>query len=152
MKKMDWKPVLLVVFAVIAVYVAAMPNGVAVYDLAQSREPFYCTYFNLLEDVNFGISMPIAALGACVNLMSAGIYLARKKTNLLSFMKLISIVSAIMAVVPILVKDPVLTLVPNMLLPMALLADYVVAYDLEKKTAAPEPVELKGKPKNKRKK
>ena len=139
------KPILLVVFAVIAVYVAAMPTGVAVYDLEQSKEPFYCTYFNLLEDVNFSISLPLAALGASVNLMSAGIYLVNKKTNLLSFIKLISIVSAILAVVPILVKDPVIMLVPNMLLPIALLSDYVVAYYLEKETAAPEVVQLTGK-------
>ena len=138
-------PVLLIVFAVIAVYVAAMPNGVAVYDLAQSKEAFYCTYFNLLENVNFSISLPLAALGACMNLMTAGIYIVVKKPNMLSAIKLVSIVSSIMAVVPILVKDPVITLVPNMLLPIALLADYVVAYYLEKKTAAPEVVQLTGK-------
>lgn len=145
MKKIKWMPALLIIFAVIAVYVAAMPTGVAVYDLAQSKEPFYCTYFNLVEDVTFGISLPLAALGAGLNLITAGIYVVRKNRDMLSFMKLVSIVSAIMAVVPILVKDPVITLVPNMLLPIAMIAEYVVAYDLEKKTAAPEVVQLTGK-------
>jgi len=149
-KKKNWMPVLLVAFAVIAVYVACMPNGVAVYDLAQSKEPFYCTYFNLLEGVNFSISLPLAALGACMALMTAGIYVVVKKFQMLSFIKLVSMVSSIMAVVPILVKDPVITLVPNMLLPIAMIAEYVVAYTLDKKTAAPDVVELTGKRKKKK--
>ena len=147
MKKINWMPVLLIVFAVIATYVACMPNGVAVYDLAQSKEPFYCSYFNLLEDVNFSVSLPLAALGTCVTLMSAGIYLAVKKVQLLSFMKLISIITSIMAVVPILAKDPVITLVPNMLLPIAMIGEYMVAFSMEKKTSAPEVVKLTGKKK-----
>ena len=149
MKKINWMPILLVVFAVIAVYVACMPTGVAVYDLAQSKEPFHCTYFNLLEGVNFSISLPLAALGASMTLITAGIYLVVKKSNMLSFIKLVSMVSSIMAVVPILVKDPVIMLVPNMLLPIAMIGEYVVAYYLEKKTAAPEVVQLTGKRKKK---
>ena len=149
MNKKNLMPILLIAFAVIAVYVACMRGGVAVYDLAQSKEPFYCTYFNLLVDVKGSISLPLAALGACVNLMTAGIYLAVKKSNLLSFMKLASIVTSILAVVPILVKDPVILVVPNMLLPIAMIAEYVVAYYMEKQTAAPEVVKLTGKRKKK---
>lgn len=151
MKKIKWMPVLLIVFAVIAVYVACMPTGVAVYDLAQSKEPFYCTYFNLIENVNFSIALPLAALGAGMTLMTAGIYLVVKKFNMLSFIKLVSMVTSIMAVVPILVKDPVITLVPNMLLPIAMIGEYVVAYYMEKKTAAPDVVVLTGNKKKKKK-
>ena len=150
MKKIKWMPILLVCFSAIAVYVACMPTGVAVYNLAQSKEPFYCTYFNLLEDVNFGISLPLAAMGASVTMMTACIYVVIKKSNMLSFIKLVSIVTSIMAVVPILVKDPVLMLVPNMLLPIAMICEYVVAYNMEKKTAAPDVVVLTGKKKKKK--
>lgn len=150
MNKKKWLPVLLVAFAVVAVYVACMPSGVAVYDLAQSKEPFYCTYFNLVEDVNFSISLPLAALGACMSLMTAGIYVVVKKFQMLSFIKLISMVSSIMAVVPILVKDPLIMLVPNMLLPIAMIGEYVVAHYMDKKTAAPEVVVLTGKNKKKK--
>ena len=118
--------------------------------MAQSKEPFYCTYFNLLEDVNFGISLPLAAMGASVTMMTACIYVVIKKSNMLSFIKLVSIVTSIMAVVPILVKDPVLMLVPNMLLPIAMIGEYVVAYYMEKKTAAPDVVVLTGKKKKKK--
>ena len=144
MKKEKLKPILLIVFAVVAAYVACMPTGVAVYDLAQSQEPFRCSYFNLLVDVKTGICLPLAALGACVNLMTAGIYLAVKKPGMVSFVKVLSVVVSILAVVPILVKDPAIQLVPNMLLPIAMIAEYVVAYDLEKKNQVPEAVKLKG--------
>ena len=150
MKKIKWLPVLLVVFAVIAVYVASMPAGVAVYDLAQSKEPFYCTYFNLLEDVSFSFTLPLAAMGACMTLMTAGIYVVVKKSNMLSFIKLVSLITSILAVVPVLVKDPVILLVPNMLLPIVMIGEYVVAYYMEKKTAAPDVVVLTGKKKKKK--
>ena len=145
MKKMNLKPILLIVFAVVATYVACMPQGVAVYDLAQSKEPFHCSYFNLLTDVKAAISLPLAALGACVNLMTASIFLAVRKPKLIAFVKVLSMAVAVLAVVPILVKDPVIQLVPNMLLPIAMIAEYVVAYDLVKQTEIPEPVKLKGK-------
>ena len=150
MNKKKLLPILLVAFAVIAVFVASMPTGVAVYDLAQSKEPFYCTYFNLLEDVTLSITLPLAALGASMTLMTAGIYVVVRKFQMLSFIKLVSIVSSILAVVPILVKDPVIMLVPNMLLPIAMIGEYVVAYYLDKETAAPEVVELTGNRKKKK--
>lgn len=149
MNKKNLLPILLIAFAVIAVYVGCMPNGVAVYDLAQSKEPFYCTYFNLLEDVNLSISLPLAALGACLTLMTASIYMVAKKPQMLTFIKLASIASSILAVVPILVKDPVIMLVPNMLLPIAMIGEYAVAYYMAKKSAAPEAVKLSGKHKKK---
>ena len=145
MKKVNWMPILLIVFAVTATYVACLPNGVAVYDLAQSKEAFYCSYFNLLEDVNFSISLPLAALGACVNLMTASIYVVAKKQKMLSFMQLISMASAVLAVVPILMKDPVIMVVPNVLLPIALFGVCGVAHSLEKKNTPPEAVKLSGK-------
>ena len=50
--------VLLVLFAVLAVYVAFMPGSVAVYDLSPAKEPSYCTYFNLVEDVELVVKQP----------------------------------------------------------------------------------------------
>ncbi len=144
MNKKNIQPVLMIAFALVAAYTACMPAGVAVYDLAQSPEPFRCTYFNLVEDVQGSISLPVAALCACINLMCAGIYLAVKKTNLLSAMKILSVAAAVLAVVPILVKDPVIQLVPNMLLPIAMLAEYVVVYYMAKKEEVPVVAPLTG--------
>lgn len=145
MKKKNFQPILMIAFAVIAVYIACMPTGVAVYDLAQSPEPFWCAYFNLVENVKGSICLPAAALCACINLMTAGIYLTVKKNNLLSTMKILTMVSAILAVVPILVKDPAIQLVPNMLLPIAMLAEYVVVYYMAKKEEVPAVAPLTGK-------
>lgn len=126
------KQILLIVFAVIAVYAACMPGSVAVYDLEQSQEPFYCTYFTLVEDVTGNICLPVAALCACVTLLHSGVYLALKKTHLLSPLKIISMGGAILSVVPILIRDSAVQLVPNVLVPIALLAVYVTAFYLQK--------------------
>ena len=145
MNKKTMMYVLLVLFAVLAVYVAFMPSGVTVYDMTQMTEPTYCTYFNYMEDVNFSGTLPLAALGACLTLVTAGIYVAIKKFQMLSFIKMVSMVVSILAVVPVLAKDPETLLVPNVLLPIAMLGEYVVAYYLEKKGAQPEVVQHAGK-------
>lgn len=149
MKKKNIKPILLIAFAVIAVYVACMPTGVAVYDLSQSPEPFRCSYFNLVEDVTGSICLPAAALCACITLMTSGLYLAMKKVSMISTVKLLSMAASILAVVPILVKDPAIQLVPNMLLPIAMLAEYAVAYYIGKKEETPAVAPLTGKRKKK---
>lgn len=145
MNKKTMMRVLLVLFAVLAVYVAFMPAGVAVYDMTQVKEPSYCSYFNLVEDVNFSGTLPLAALGACLTLICAGIYVAGKKSQLLSFIKLVSMAVSILAVVPVLAKDPETLLVPNVLLPIAMIGEYVVAYYLDKQNAEPEVVQHSGK-------
>ena len=145
MNKKTWMPILLVAFAVMAVYVAFMPAGVAVYDLTQAEAPFYCTYFNLVEDVDFSGTLPLAGLGACLTLITAGIYAVAKKTRLLSIIKPVSMASSILAVVPVLVKDPAVLLVPNVLLPIAMIGEYVVAYCLNEKADGYEAVRLSGK-------
>lgn len=140
MKKKNIKSILLIAFAVIAVYVGCMPTGVAVYDLSQSPEPFRCSYFNLVEGVTGGICLPAAALCACIILLTAGLYLTMKKVGMISAVKILSMASAILAVVPVLMRDPAIQLVPNMLLPIAMLCEYAVAYYMEKKekkSAAP---------------
>ena len=145
MNKKTMMYVLLVLFAVLAVYVAFLPSGVAVYDMTQVAEPTYCTYFNFMEDVNFSGTLPLAAVGACLTLISAGIFVVLKKVNLLSFIKMVSMAGSILAVVPVLAKDPETLLVPNVLLPMAMIGEYVVAYYLEKQGAEPEVVQHAGK-------
>ena len=145
MKKEKIMPIAMLVFAVLAAYGACLPTGVAVYDLSQSLEPFRCSYFNLVEGVNGSISLPMAAMGACTNLMSAGIYLAVKKPRMLNFMKPVALGSVVLSVVPILWKDPVIMLVPNMLLPIALIGEYVVIYYMEKGKKEKETPKLTGK-------
>ena len=97
MNKKTIMSVLLVLFAVLAVYVAFMPGSVAVYDLSQAKEPSYCTYFNLVEDVDFSGTLPLAAMGACLTLITAGIYVVVKKFQMLSFIKMVSMAASIPA-------------------------------------------------------
>ena len=149
MNKKTMMSVLLVLFAVLAVYVAFMPTAVAVYDMTQVKEPSYCAYFNLVEDVDFSGTLPLAALGACLTLITAGIYVVVKKFQMLSFIKIVSMAASILAVVPVLAKDPETLLVPNVLLPIAMIGEYVVAYYLDKQTDAPEVVQYAGRLKRK---
>ncbi len=143
MKKTDVKRILLLAFAAVAVYVCFLPNSVVVYSLAQNVVPAYCSYFTLVEDVAGSICLPAAALCACIVLTLSGIYAVSKKQSLMSAVKIISMAGSILAVVPILLKDGTVQMVPNVLVPIALLAEYVVAYYLGKKTE-PEP-SLSGK-------
>ena len=143
--KKNWKSILLIAFAIVAVYIACLPSSVAIYDLTQIREPLYCSYFNLVENVVGNICLPVAALCACANLMTAGIYLALKNKFMIPVIKLLSMASALLAVVPVLVKDPAIQLVPNVLLPIAMLAEYAVAACIPQKQTTSVESPLKGK-------
>lgn len=144
MKKANIKQILLIAFGVIAVYTACMPGSVSVYDMTQIKEPFRCTYFTLVEGVTGGFCLPLAGLCSCVTLLMSGICVAAKKQNLLSGIKILSMVGAILAVVPILIMGNQIVLVPNVLLPIALMCEYCVANSMQKKENTPV-VELKGK-------
>lgn len=136
MKKPDWKRLLLVALAALAVFICFMPNSVTVYTLPQDGAepvaPVYCAYFTLVEDVDWAISLPFAAVCACVCLMLAGIYAVIKKNGLLTAIKWTAMLSAVLAVVLVLVKNDTVQMVPNMIVPIAMLVQCALAHYLGK--------------------
>ena len=133
MKKLNIQQIILLAFAVAAVYISSMPGSVTVYDLTQIQEPFRCSYFTLVEGVTGSICVPAAGLCACATLLLGGISVALDKKKMLSAVKILAFAGACLAVVPILFRGSQITLVPNALMPIAMLGEYVMANYLQKK-------------------
>ena len=130
MKKRDWKSILLIVFSAAAIVLACMPNSVTVYTALPSGEPVTakCSYLTLVEDVKGSIALPAAVLVAGITLVLASICVSLKKKKLLPAIKVIALLGAILAVVPILVRTENVTMVPNVLVPIFLLAVFFDVY------------------------
>ena len=130
MKKRDWKSILLIVFSACAIVLACMPNSVTVYTALPSGEPVIakCSYLTLVEDVKGAIALPTAVLVAGITLVLSSICVSLKKKKLLPAIKVIALLGAILAVVPILVKTENVTMVPNVLVPICLLAVFFDVY------------------------
>ena len=133
---------MVVAFAVLAVFIACMPNSVTVFIMpqegAEPLAPVYCSYFTLLEEIAGAVSMPTAGLCACICMMLAGIYAVNKKRGLLTVIKWTAGVGAMLAVVPILMRDTTALVVPNLIVPMALMAEFALTHYLSKKTDGAE--------------
>lgn len=142
MKKPDIKQLLFILLPAVAVFVAALPSSVQIFPVnanqAEAVPPFTCSYFALIEDATGAIALPCAGLCAGIALMLAGIWAANKKPGLAAAVKYISMAASILAVVPILLKGTEIMVVPNVLVPIALLAEYGVAHAISKKAPAPE--------------
>ena len=136
MKKPDMKRLLLILFAVVAVFFACTPNAVTVFiqpeEGAEAVAPVYCSFFTLIEDVRGAISLPVAALCACINLLLAGIYVVIGKKGLAVSMKWLSLAAAIISCVLILARTEGYVIVPNLLVPVALMCEFVLCTYLTK--------------------
>lgn len=132
MKKPDLKHLILVACAALAVFICFLPNSVTVFTLPQENmepvAPAYCSYFTLVEDVQWAVSLPFAAVCACVCLMFAGIYAATKKNGVLTALKWTALAGAMLAVVLVIVKNETVQMVPNMIVPIALMVEFGLAH------------------------
>jgi len=142
MKKPDLKRLLVVALAALAVFIACMPNSVTVFIMPQEGvepvAPVYCSYFTLLEDITGAVSLPTAGLCACICLMLAGIYAVNKKRGLLTVIKWTAVSGAMLAVALILVRSATTLVVPNVIVPIALMAEFALTHYLSKKTDGAE--------------
>ena len=134
----------LAVLPLIAVVLAGMPNSVTVYQITGADIALSCSFFTLIEDVNTGICLPYAGIfgGLCFGL--AVIYLVSKKRSMLKWIFGTAFVSVTLSVVPVLLKGDVI-LLPNMLIPVLLGVEALLAYGMMK-----APVEKDEEPKGKR--
>lgn len=137
MNKPNIKQILFLLLPAVAVFVAAMPSSVQIFpvtaDQAAPVNPFACSYFSLIEDAYGAIALPCAGLCAGITLMLAGIWTVNKKPGLVTAIRCTAMAGAVLSVVPVLLKDTELLIVPNVLVPIALLAEYVAANSVSKK-------------------
>ena len=137
MKKPDMKHLLLAVMAVVAVFFACIPNAVTVYfrpqEGAEPIAPVTGSFFTLFEGVQGATSLPAAGLCACVTLLLVGIYLAIRKTGLLTAVKWLSFASAMLSCVLILIRSEDYFIVPNVMVPIAMMIEYGICIYMTKK-------------------
>ena len=135
MKNRDWKRIILLVCSIAAMVLACMPNSVTVYMNSPEGEPIVAkvSYLTLVEDVKTGIALPTAVLVAGVNLTLVSIFVARKKQKLLTAIKITSLLGAGLTVLPVMIRSEEVTLLPNMLVPIALMVVFFDAYNMAKK-------------------
>ena len=145
---MDQKKVvniLLVILPLVAVVLAGMANAVTVCAVTEAETVVtYCSFFTLLEDVQFAICLPAAGLCGALVFGMAVIYLVKKTPFWLTGITLASFASLTLAVLPIVYRSETY-LIPNMLVPILMLVEAMTAYGVLKTPAPQEEKKTKAK-------
>lgn len=145
MSKKNYWSIALVLLPLIAVVLAGMPNAVTVYEKTGTDAAVTCSFFTLIEDVSTGVCLPYAGIFGALCFGLAVIYLVRKNAGMLKWILGSAFVSVTLAVVPILAESEVV-LLPNMLIPVLMGVEALLAFGVMKSPAAQE----KAKPKEQR--
>ena len=145
---MDQKKViniLLVILPLVAVVMAGMANAVTVYAVTETETTVvYCSFFTLIEDVQFSVCLPAAGLCGAVAFGMAVIYLVKKTGFWLTGITLTSFASMTLAVLPIVYRADTY-LIPNMLVPILMLMEAMIAYGVLKTPVPQEEKKTKAK-------
>ena len=129
MNKKQILPIALVVLPLAAMMVAFMPN--AVKYLYPSGEAVYMTYFGMVEEVKTAICMPAAVITIGITIFFAMAYSFSPKGYWLKAVSGPSFASSLLAVVPYLVQEEIMVR-PNVLVPIVMLIEWLIAYNLGK--------------------
>ena len=130
MKKQALLKAFLLLLPILAVGLATTVDSVTVFDSVTGETQYY-SYFDLLPVENQQIVTPLAAILSLVSGLLAAVYLAAKKPWSLKGTGYTAFAAAIMAVIPILIRGDMLV-IPNVGLPIFMLAEYVVSYVIAK--------------------
>ena len=131
MKKQTLLKSALILLPALAVGLATTGDSVMVFDTLTGKLEYF-SYFDILPYGTYQTITPLAALLCVLVGVLAAICLAAKKEKLLKAVMVISMVTSIVAVAPILMSGDV-KIVPNVALPLFMLLEYVAAYCLGKK-------------------
>jgi len=127
MKKNKLLNVLLILLPVMAIALAFTVDSVTVFDPVTGTTEHY-SYFSLIPRTSMAILPPMAALLCVAAEVLAVIVVVKKKTGCGRWLKWVSFAAAMVAVTPILLRGEELLVVPNVLLPILMLAEYVILY------------------------
>ena len=142
MNKKRLKTVFLVLLPVFAVGMAMSANSVMMYDDTQEKVTV-SSYFALLPEGTFRVSTALAGILACLSGGLAITYLLSKKEGVVKAILYTALAGATMAVMPYLIQGDILV-VPNVGVPILLIAQAAVAYFIPEKKET-EGKKLKGK-------
>ena len=136
---MDKKKIMnlaLVLLPLVAVVLAGLPNGVTVYS-KELTPPMTCSMFTLIEDVQWAVCLPFAGIFGAVTFGLGVIHLVKQKTLWLKLILGTAFGATMLSVLPLMVqKDTIL--VPNMLIPILLGVEALLAYGLIRKPVQEE--------------
>lgn len=136
MKKKKIMNVFFILLPVMAVALATTADSVTVFDAAAGKTAYY-SYFSMVPDHPMQLLPPLAAILSLAAAGAAAFALA-KKEELVAAVKWLSIAAAIAAVMPLLRRTGDVLMVPNAILPLLMMAEYVLAYAKEKMSAKEE--------------
>ena len=136
MKKNVIFKALLIVFPILAVGLATTMNSVTVFNTV-TGETQYFSYFDVLPVTNLQMVTPLAALLAAVSGIVAAAYMATKRHVLLKVVSYSALASAVVVAIPMLVREEFIVL-PNVGLPIFMMAEYCIGYMLGKENPEKE--------------
>lgn len=136
MKKETLLKILLILLPILAVGLATTTDSVLVYDTLTGTTEHY-SYFSLLPVGSFRMITPLAAIFSAVAGLLGGAYAATKKEGLLKGIVGVSFASATLAALPIMLSAEV-KILPNVGLPIFMVAQLFVAYYILKQPRAEE--------------
>lgn len=138
MNKQKILKLLLIVLPVMAVGLATTVDSVMVFDSNADSIQYY-SYFSLIPGLGVQMVLPLAAILCIVTTVLAVAAVALKKTGCVAAVKWTAFAAATAAVVPVLLRGETVV-VPNVLLPVLMVAEFVTAFFLNKSNV-PEPRE-----------
>lgn len=138
MNKQKILKLLLIVLPVMAVGLATTVDSVMVFDSSADSIQYY-SYFSLIPGLGVQMVLPLAAILCIVTTVLAVASVALKKKGCVTAVKWTAFAAATAAVVPVLLRGETVV-VPNVLLPVLMVAEFVTAFFLNKSNV-PEPGE-----------
>ena len=124
---------LLILLPVLAVGLATTGDSVMVFDSIAGTTEYY-SYFEVLPVSQYQMLPPLAGTLSVVVGILAAVYLVNKKAGVLKASYVLSLIAAGVAVLPI-VQTGDVRVIPNVGLPILMLAHYALAYYISKNEA-----------------
>ena len=129
MNKKKILPIALIVLPLVAMMIAFLPN--AVKYLHPDGQIEYMTYFGMVEGVKTGVCMPATVIAVGICIFFAMSYTFSHKGYWLKAISGPSFAAALLAVMPFLTPDEI-KVMPNLIVPIAMLIEWLIAYVLGK--------------------
>ena len=142
MKKSTIYNAFLIGLPALAVLIAGSSGSVKIYDRAAGTYT-YQSYFDLLPEGTFQLSTVLSVFLAITAVILAIAYVINNKTGCVKGVYLCTFASIFAAEIPTVMQTELLIL-PNLLVPILLVADCFMAYSRMKKPVEKEPKEKQG--------
>ena len=136
MKKTIFLKSMLILFPILAVGLATTVDSVMVFDTLTGTTSYF-SYFDPVPVANLQMLPPLAAMLCVISGVLAAVYLGKDKKGCLKASGYAAGASAVAATIPIAIQGDVLV-VPNVVLPICMLAQYAVAYYMGKQAQKEE--------------